>query len=279
LRAGRARPPCPVIRWPDFRIPDQLSSPPSASTSVTSSRCGPARLAWVIWSTCSPPGPRTLAVPAQAGTAAGSPGERRPPAVPASQRRHARCRSCGDPRCARCSSPRPRCPQPARHTWSGAWPAGTGFPTLRAPPAPSRAKVRPQPLSPTASPLTGADARNAADPDVWCPVGHAIYASNRAIGAGPAVLILGLAELCSRARWDAVYKPYARSAGASGYAPLVGRACCTCEPGVIEHAESCSSRRAAHEPGAGQHAPPLCVQLRSRLVGVHCYQSRRTRPV
>jgi hypothetical protein len=69
----------------------------------------------------------------------------------------------GDPRCARCSSPRPACPQPTRRTWSGAWPTGTGFPMLCAAPAPSRAKVRPQPPSPTASSLTDADARNAAE--------------------------------------------------------------------------------------------------------------------
>jgi hypothetical protein len=56
-----------------------------------------------------------------------------------------RCRSCADPRDARCSSPPPGWPQPTRRTWSGAWPAGTGCPTHYAAPTPSRAQVRPQP--------------------------------------------------------------------------------------------------------------------------------------
>jgi hypothetical protein len=54
----------------------------------------------------------------------------------------------------------------------------------------------------------------------WCPMGMHNYASSRAIGAGAAVLIVS-PEWCSRARWDVVNKLSARSAGASGYAPLV----------------------------------------------------------
>jgi len=55
-----------------------------------------------------------------------------------------RSRSTADPRCARCSSLRPGCPQPTRPTWSGAWPAGTGCPTHCAAPTTSREQIRPQ---------------------------------------------------------------------------------------------------------------------------------------
>ncbi len=72
-----------------------------------------------------------------------SPGSARPPT---------RCRSCADPRHARCSSQRPGCPQPTRRTWSGAWPAGTGCPTHCAAPIPSPGQARPQPPGPAASP-------------------------------------------------------------------------------------------------------------------------------
>ena len=57
----------------------------------------------------------------------------------------ARCRSGGDPLCARCSSPRPRCPPPTPRTWPGAWQAGTGCPPRRAARHPSPEQARPQP--------------------------------------------------------------------------------------------------------------------------------------
>ena len=59
----------------------------------------------------------------------------------------------------------------------------------------------------------------------WCLVGVHNHASSRAIGVSTAVLIVG-PELRSRARWEVVNKPWARSAGASLYlyAPLVSRA-------------------------------------------------------
>ena len=50
---------------------------------------------------------------------------------PSSARPPTRCRWCADPRDARCSSPPPGCPQPTRRTWSGGWPAGTGYHALR----------------------------------------------------------------------------------------------------------------------------------------------------
>ena len=61
-----------------------------------------------------------------------------------------RCRSCTDPRYARCTSLRPGCPAPTRRTWYGAWPAGTGCPTPCAALTPSRAQVRPSPPCPAA---------------------------------------------------------------------------------------------------------------------------------
>ena len=63
------------------------------------------------------------------------------------------------------------------------------------------------------------------------------YASSRAIGVGTAVLIVS-PELCSRARWGVVNKPLARSAGASGYAPLVSSAYLRTR--ASEHAEATS---------------------------------------
>src|SRR6516164_3816920 len=39
-----------------------------------------------------------------------------------------RCRSCADPRYARCTSLRPGYPAPTRRIWSGAWPGATGCP-------------------------------------------------------------------------------------------------------------------------------------------------------
>src|SRR5690242_18148943 len=57
----------------------------------------------------------------------------------------------------------------------------------------------------------------------WCPVGMHNHASSRTIGACIAVLIVS-PELRSRARWTVVNKPSARSADASGYAPLVSSA-------------------------------------------------------
>ena len=56
-----------------------------------------------------------------------------------------RCRSCTDPRYARCTSLRPGCPAPTRRTWYGVWPAGTGWPTPCAVLTSSRAQVRPSP--------------------------------------------------------------------------------------------------------------------------------------
>ncbi len=52
----------------------------------------------------------------------------------------------------RCTSPPPGCPQPTRRAWSGAWLAGTGYPTRCAAPTPSHGQVSPRPPSPTASP-------------------------------------------------------------------------------------------------------------------------------
>ena len=51
----------------------------------------------------------------------------------------------GIPRCARCLSLRPGCPQAGLLTWFGAWPADTGCPTPCAAPTPSREQARPSP--------------------------------------------------------------------------------------------------------------------------------------
>jgi hypothetical protein len=74
-----------------------------------------------------------------------------------------RCQSCADPRRARCSSPRPGCPQPTRWTWSGAWPAGTGCPTLSAAPKPSYGQTRPRHNDRSPARLSHEDTRNAAE--------------------------------------------------------------------------------------------------------------------
>ena len=78
-----------------------------------------------------------------------------------------RSRSCADPRHARCSSPPPGCPQPTRRTWSGAWPAGTGYPTHYAAPIPRAHRPARSHHHRPPDRLTHPDTRNAAEAGIY----------------------------------------------------------------------------------------------------------------